>query len=112
MLFASVRLSYMEKANLISIEVVYARPDKQLLLTVQVPLGATILQAIELSGVLTHFPEINLDKQKVGVFSKKRELSDVVHAGERIEIYRPLTIDPKDARRAKAKKKAAGKKQN
>lgn len=93
-----------------TIEVVYAAKDRQLLLTVQVPPGSTISQAIQLSGILTHFPEINLDKQKIGVFSKKRELTDVVQAGERIEIYRPLTIDPKDARRAKAKKKAAGKK--
>lgn len=110
MRFASVRLSCMEKAKVITIEVVYARPDKQMLLSVEVPLGTTISQAIELSGMLTHFPEINLEHQKVGVFSKKRELSDVIHAGERIEIYRPLTIDPKDARRAKAKTKAAGKK--
>ncbi len=100
----------MDKVNLISIEVVYARPDQQLLLQVQVPAGSTIQYAIECSGMMSHFPEIDLAKQKVGVFSKQRELSDVIHAGERIEIYRPLTIDPKDARRAKAKKKAAGKK--
>lgn len=100
----------MDKASLINIEVIYASKEQQLLLTLQVPAGSTIMQAIELSGIRTHFPEINLDKQKVGVFSKKRELIDVVQAGERIEIYRPLTIDPKDARRAKAKKKATGKK--
>ena len=50
------------------------------------------------------YPEINLNENKVGIFSKQRELQDVVQAGDRIEIYRPLLIDPKAARRLRAKK--------
>lgn len=92
----------------IQIEVAYASLERQEMLSVQVLPGTTVREAIELSGILQLFPEINLTKQKVGVFSKQRELTDVVRAGERIEIYRPLTIDPKEARRAKAKQKAAG----
>ena len=86
------------------IEVAYARPDKQIILTVEVEEQSTIETAIQRSGILTAFPEINLAKQSVGVFSKPRSLSDLVEEGDRIEIYRPLIIDPKEARRAKAKK--------
>lgn len=86
----------------IQIEVVYASLTKQHLLKVTVPNHATIEQAIISSGILTLFPEINLAKQKVGIFSQLRDLQDTVQAGDRIEIYRPLLIDPKEARRAKA----------
>lgn len=89
----------------IAIEVAYATPEKQKIINLTVPVNTTILQAIRQSGILEHFPEIDLTRQNVGVFSKKRTLTDIVQAGERIEIYRPLTIDPKEARRAKAKKK-------
>lgn len=89
----------------IEIEVAYATPLKQVIIALTVPAGSTILAAIRLSGILQQFPEIDLACQPVGVFSKKRALTDVLQAGDRIEIYRPLTIDPKEARRAKAKKK-------
>jgi hypothetical protein len=88
----------------ITVEVAYANPDKQCIISVRVPCGSTIKQAIDVSGVLEHFPEIDLIKQKVGIFSKPKKLTDVVHDGERIEIYRPLIIDPKEARRKRAKK--------
>lgn len=84
------------------IEVAYAAPTKQHLVVLSVAEGTTIEAAILQSGILTLVPEIDLTQQSVGVFSKKRALSDVVHEGDRIEIYRPLTIDPKEARRAKA----------
>jgi hypothetical protein len=89
-------------ANL-KIEIVYARPDDQRLLSLEVSDGTTIETAIERSGILEMFPEIDLTQQKIGVFGKIRSLSDVLKAGDRIEIYRPLTIDPKDARRKRAK---------
>lgn len=88
----------------INIEVAYATPERQEIKALTVPAGTSIQAAIQQSGILASFPEIDLTKQSVGVFSKKRELTDIVHEGERIEIYRPLTIDPKEARRAKAKK--------
>lgn len=88
-----------------TVEVAYALPDKQRILTVEVVDGTTFEMAIRQSGILTEFPEINLATVAVGVFGKRRQLTDVVLAGERIEIYRALKIDPKDARRAKAKKR-------
>lgn len=92
-------------SNMIKIEVAYALPHQQQIIALEVAPGTTILEAIQQSGVLMQFPDIDLAKQKVGVFSKARALSDTVEQGDRIEFYRPLTIDPKDARRAKAKQK-------
>ncbi|MES2218896.1 MAG: RnfH family protein [Pseudomonadota bacterium] len=94
----------MDNPEMIAIEVAYATPAKQTIIKLEIEQGATIETAIERSGILELFPEIDLRRQKVGVFSKSRELKNPVHAGERIEIYRPLTIDPKEARRKRAKK--------
>lgn len=91
--------------KLIEVEVVYALPEQQVILKMQLEQGATIAEAIERSGILRLFPAIDLASQKVGVFGKLRLVSDKLQDGDRVEIYRPLTIDPKDARRAKAKKK-------
>ncbi|TAK76445.1 MAG: RnfH family protein [Gammaproteobacteria bacterium] len=85
------------------VEVAYAGRDRQEILAVEVKEGSTIETAIQQSGILALFPEIDLAKQKVGVFSKQKDLTDIVREGDRIEIYRPLIIDPKEARRAKAK---------
>lgn len=89
---------------MIKVEVAYARADKQWLLLVELSKGSTLHAAILRSGVLHECPEIDLTKQQVGIFSKQRELTDIVNDGDRIEIYRALLIDPKEARRAKAKK--------
>lgn len=93
----------MVQNNKIKIEVAYATPEKQYLLALEVMVGTTIEEAIQQSGILTMVPAIDLSKQAVGVFGKKRKLSDVVGLHDRIEIYRPLSIDPKEARRAKAR---------
>ena len=90
--------------NKIDIEVAYAKAGSQKVIRLTVAPGTTVASAIQQSGILTLYPEIDLARQKVGVFSKSRELADLVAAGDRIEIYRPLIIDPKEARRAKARK--------
>lgn len=90
--------------TMLSIEVVYASVTAQKVIALSVKEGATIQEAIEQSGILSSFPEIDLTQQKVGVFGKRKVLSDIVQDNERIEIYRPLVIDPKEARRAKAKR--------
>lgn len=91
----------------LTIEVAYAMPDKQCILTLEVASQTTIEMAIKQSGILTKFPSLHMGTIQVGVFGKRRQLLDVVQDGDRIEIYRPLTIDPKDARRAKAKKRGS-----
>jgi putative ubiquitin-RnfH superfamily antitoxin RatB of RatAB toxin-antitoxin module len=86
------------------IEVAYAEPDRQLILSVSAEPGMTARQAIERSGMLAHFPDIDLESSKVGVFGKATTLDAEVRAGDRIEIYRPLIADPKEARKRRAAK--------
>jgi putative ubiquitin-RnfH superfamily antitoxin RatB of RatAB toxin-antitoxin module len=74
--------------------VVYAKPGRQAVIPVNPPAGATVQRVIELSGLLHQFPEINLERQKVGVFGKFIALDAPVEDGMRIEIYRPITADP------------------
>jgi putative ubiquitin-RnfH superfamily antitoxin RatB of RatAB toxin-antitoxin module len=88
---------------MISIEVAYARPDRQLVIPLQVPSTCNAEQAIRLSGILTQFPEIDLLSAKIGIFGKPTLLVTTLRAGDRVEIYRPLQLDPKQARRLRAK---------
>ncbi|MBB71025.1 MAG: RnfH family protein [Legionellales bacterium] len=88
-----------------NIEIVYALPDEQELLTLTVAAGTTVQQAIEASNILTKYPEIDLNENKVGIFSKLVSLDTVLRDKDRIEIYRPLTIDPKEARFLRVKKR-------
>ncbi|MEI7840383.1 MAG: RnfH family protein [Methylococcaceae bacterium] len=90
---------------MIEVEVVYATPEKQTLLTVRVAKKSTVAHAILESGMLAQFPKLNLDTLKVGIFSTLCPLEREVKSGDRIEIYRPLQNDPKDARRQRAMKK-------
>ena len=82
-----------------NVGVVYAKSTKQIWLQLDVPDGSTVQQAIELSGLLQQFPEINLSKQKVGIFGKLTKLDSIVEEGQRIEIYRPITADPETVER-------------
>lgn len=77
-----------------NIGVAYADKFKQVWLKLEVPDGSTIRQAIEHSGMLRQFPEIDLEQQKVGIFGKLTKLDSLVEEGARIEIYRPITADP------------------
>lgn len=96
--------NYTRMSKNLPIEVAYAiDATRQFLIGIEVEKGATIETAIIRSGILQSFPEIDLTKQKVGIFSKTHHLQDLVKAGDRIEIYRPLLIDPKEARRNKFK---------
>ncbi|CAK0755621.1 Protein RnfH [Gammaproteobacteria bacterium] len=81
------------------ISVSYALPNRQILLTVDLPDGAIVKEAIERSGILKQFPAIDLKQQKVGVFNKVTTLETVLADGDRVEIYRALTVDPKTVRR-------------
>ena len=91
---------------MIRVEVAYARPEKQKLIALEVPEGTTLYEAAVQSGITEHFPDLDLESAPMGVFGKaepapgKRVLQD----GERVEIYRPLKLDPKEVRRARAEK--------
>lgn len=86
------------------IEVVYALPTEQVRISVMFNDGLTVKQAIQNSGLLDRYPDINLAQQKVGIFGEIVTLDYKVQAGDRIEIYRPLQIDPMEARRLRAKR--------
>jgi len=97
-------------SGLIDIEVVYGIPNKQVLLSLKVPEGTTIENCIKLSGIVKHFPEIVPSEAVVGIFSKPDKLDNTVKQGDRIEIYRPLTADPKEMRKLRAEKAKQAKK--
>ena len=80
------------------VEVAYAIPQRQIIIPFQVEAGVTALQAIEASGILKQFPEIDLNKNALGIFSKRATLDTVLREGDRVEIYRPLLVEPKQRR--------------
>lgn len=94
---------------LIEVEVVYALPQRQRLVTLQVPPGTTALEAVRLSHIAQEFPEIDLDTAAMGIFSKPLDGKNLplpqdyrLAPRDRVEIYRPLLLDPKEARLARA----------
>lgn len=89
------------------VEVAYARPDKQQILEVIVPEGTSALEAVRISGITGVFPEVEPDSISMGVFGKviKDLGSHTLQEGDRVELYRPLKIDPKQARLNRARKK-------
>lgn len=89
----------------VQVYVCYANARQEWVRPMQVPPGTTIGEAIEQSGVLQDFPDINLTTQPVGIYAKKKPLDTVLRERDRIEIYRPLVADPKDSRRKRAAKK-------
>ncbi len=92
----------MTETEEIEVEVAFALRDKQVLLRVSMPPGATVADVIHRSGVLMQFPEIDLTSNKTGIFSKLVQLDAQVRDRDRIEIYRPLITDPKEGRRRRA----------
>jgi len=92
----------MSDIHKVEIEVVLALAERQVLLNVAVPQGTTVMDAIDQSGIATEFPDLDLGSLKVGVWGKVVQRSRPVREGERIEIYRPLPLDPRRARRKMA----------
>ena len=96
----------MENPEVISIEVAYAAMDDQVLISLHVPLGTTVMQAIELSAIKDQFPDVDFGTATKGIFSKLTENDYVLVDLDRVEIYRPLVLNPREARRQRAKKAA------
>lgn len=84
------------------IEVAYAKSEEQVIIPMQVEEGTSVKQAVEASGILKRFPEIDLENSKVGIFGKACKPEQELQDGDRVEVYRPLMIDPKEHRRKKA----------
>ncbi len=86
----------------IRVEVAYAKLDEQVLLELVVDAGISLMEALELSGILERFPEIDPAINKVGIFGKLAKLDAKLAEGDRVEIYRPLIADPKEQRKKRA----------
>ena len=93
------------------VEVAYVLPHKQKIVTLNVPEGTSMLDAVRLSGMDQHFPELDLESAPLGIFGKAvpKPAERVLQAGERVEIYRPLIADPKEVRKQRAAKAKAAK---
>lgn len=97
--------------DLITVEVAYALPHQQKIMELLVEPGTTAVEAVERSGIIKLFPEIDISTAKMGIFGQALGTKGlnppstyILHPGDRVEIYRPLTSDPKDARRKRAEK--------
>lgn len=90
-------------SELISVEVAYALPYKQLIKALEVPRGTSAIEAVRLSGIDADFEELSLDQSlQLGIFGKVVKGEQALQAGERVEIYRPLQVDPKEVRKRRA----------
>ncbi len=89
---------------MVNVEVAYATPEQQLIVTLILPEGTTVETAIKASGLLERFPEITHSELNTGIFGVTCKLDQPVCEGDRIEIYRALVHDPKEARRQRALK--------
>ena len=92
----------MTKADRISVEVAYAEPDKQEIITLEVAPGTTAVEAVAQSGIDKSFPDLQLEGADLGIFGNPVGGGQVLQSGDRVEIYRPLTIDPKEVRKRRA----------
>ena len=95
----------MAEKSKIQVEVAYAKQDEQVIIPLDVEVGTTLEQAIDLSGILEQFPEIDLSQNKTGIFGKIAKADTELREKDRVEIYRPLIADPKESRRKRAEKK-------
>ncbi len=86
----------------IAVTVVYALPERASEIELKLPLGATVADALESSGLAANHPGVDLARCAVGVFGRRVERDRVLADGDRLEVYRPLVADPKDARRRRA----------
>ncbi len=86
----------------ISVQVVYAMPDQQDVVSIKLPRGAVLRQALEACGLLQKYPEIDMENGRFGIFSRLTKLDTVLRDLDRVEIYRPLIADPKQVRRQRA----------
>jgi hypothetical protein len=84
------------------VEVVYALPGREDAVSLKVPAGATALDALRASGLLERHPEIDLARQTIGIYGKLVSAQSPLRDGDRVEVYRPLVVEPKEARRRRA----------
>ena len=90
-------------AEVVAVQVAYARRDRQLVVDLEVPVGTRARDAVRRSGIVDAFPEIDPETAPIGVFGRAVDDDRVLAPGDRVEIYRPLEVDPREARRQRAR---------
>ncbi|MFA7669443.1 MAG: RnfH family protein [Burkholderiaceae bacterium] len=95
-----------ERRNAVKVEVLYAQPDIIWRRNIEVPEGATVAQAIDISGLLQSFPEFGHQFPPVGIFGRACAPQQVLVDGDRLEIYRPLVFEPMESRRRRIRHRA------
>ena len=90
--------------EILNVEVVHLARSRQTTIELQVPPGSTAEEVIRLSGILIKHPELDLQSMRIGIFSRKISLDQLLKEGDRVEIYRPLLFNPKEIRRQRALK--------
>lgn len=91
-----------EQASTLHVEVAWATPERQRVIPLEVAAGTTVAEAVRRSGILEQCPEAVFDPERVGIHGRRVAPGDPLRNGDRVELYRPLIADPKDARRARA----------
>ncbi len=89
----------MANADIIHVEIAYAEPQHQAIIPMDVPSGTTVMEAVRHSGIVDEFPQLDVDKCKLGIFGKLGQPEQLLKNGDRVELYRPLIADPKEVRR-------------
>jgi uncharacterized protein len=102
----------MSESERYTVEVTYALPDKQSLIALEVTSGTTAIEAVNSSGILLEYPELDSEKLALGIFSKSCKHDTLLKPFDRVEIYRPLAADPKEIRKRRALEMAEKKKQS
>ena len=100
------------ESELIEIEVAYALPENQILECLKVPHGTTVAQSVQLSGICNKFSEIQPDSKNLGIFGKVVKPETILRNHDRVEIYRPIIVDPKEKRRKRVEKIIANNKRD
>ncbi len=94
----------------ITVEVAAALPERQIVMPLVVEDGCTVWEAVEKSGISARLPGLDVDRKRVGIFGQVCKPDRKLRDGDRVELYRPLTADPKEVRRQLAELERAGKK--
>lgn len=94
----------MRETSQVAVSVVCAEPERAFNVDLILPDGATVADAIAQSGIRDAWPDLEIRADRIGIFARKASLDMMLRDGDRVEIYRPLKIDPKEARRLRAKR--------
>jgi len=102
MLLSNARMQFME-LELFDVQVVWALPEEQLVIDLQVARGTTIREAVDRSGISQYVLDFDLNSCDFGIFGARKDPGATVASGDRIEVYRPLVSDAKEIRRRRAR---------